>query len=205
LEAYLDRLALNSGVPVRHIECFNACIETPALFWVNRWRFGGFGKFLVLSGGSGVGKSFGAAWAFKEFLRSKISDPLDTRAWNRAAYAGERAMWSTANRIVSDKNSFDEARSKLLLVLDDLGREGSLSTRQADVSDIVSARYDAKLSTIITTELTFGEVLETYGKNTAYKLIEDNDTSGGIFAGCGDVSLRNEDIQESGVWRQSLK
>jgi hypothetical protein len=58
-------------------------------------------------------------------------------------------MWSTANRIIHDKNRLDEARSKLFMVLDDLGREGDLPTRQADVSDIVSARYDAKLPTVI--------------------------------------------------------
>jgi hypothetical protein len=191
LEAFLDKLALNAGVPARHVERFNSRIDTPALVWADRWRFGGF---LVLSGGSGVGKSFGAAWAFKGFLRSRISDPLDTNTWSRATYAGEHAMWSTANRIVHDKNRLDEARSKLFLVLDDLGKEGDLPTRQADVSGIVSARYDAKLPTVITTELTFRGAMEAYGKNTAYKFVEDNDGSGGMFIGCGDVSLRNEDI-----------
>jgi DNA replication protein DnaC len=194
LEMYLNKLALNAGVPARHIECFNACIETPALTWANQWSFNGF---LVLSGKSGVGKSFGAAWAFKEFLRSKIPEPLNTKTWSRAAYAGEHAMWSTANRIIHDRDRIEGARKKLFLVLDDLGREGTLPTRQADVSDIVSARYGAKLPTVITTELTFRDVLKTYGRNTAYKFVEDNDVSGGMFAGCGDVSLRGEDIWES--------
>jgi hypothetical protein len=195
LEIFLDRLALNAGVPARHIECFNARIETPALAWANQWNFGGF---LVLSGKSGVGKSFGAAWALKEFLRSKIPEPLDTGTWSRAAYVGQFAMWSSANRIVHDKNRIEEARKALFLVLDDLGREGNLPTRQADVSDIVSARYDSKLPTAITTELAFRDVLKIYGRNTAYKFVEDNDTTGGIFACCGDVSLRNEDIWEPG-------
>jgi DNA replication protein DnaC len=195
LEAFLDKLALNAGVPARHVKNFGAYIETPAFEWAKQWRFEGF---LVLSGGSGAGKSFGAAWAFKAFLRSRIPDPLDTGTWSRAAHAGERAMWSTANRIVHDKNRLDEARSKLFLVLDDLGREGNLPARQADVSDIVSARYDAKLPTVITTELTFRDALKTYGRNTAYKFAEDNDGSGGMFIGCGDVSLRGEDVWESG-------
>jgi hypothetical protein len=195
VEPFLNRLSLGAGVPERHIECFNACIETPALFWARQWRFGGF---LVLSGGSGVGKSFGAAWVFKEFLRRKIPELLDTGTWNRAAYAGERAMWGTANRIVHDKNRIDEARDKLFLVLDDLGREGNLPARQADVSDIVSARYDAKLPTVITTEMTFKDVLKTYGKNTAYKLVEDNVGIGGMFAECGDSSLRQEGMLELG-------
>jgi hypothetical protein len=143
-----------------------------------------------------VGKSFGAAWVFKEFLRSKIPEFLDTGTWNRAAYAGERAMWDTANRIVHDRSRIDEARNKLFLVLDDLGREGDSPTRRADVSDIVSARYDAKLPTVITTEMTFRDVMKAYGKNTAYKLVEDNGGSGGMFAECGDSSLRREDMLE---------
>jgi hypothetical protein len=198
LEAFLDKLALGAGVPARHIERFSSRIDTPALAWADQWRFGGF---LVLSGGSGVGKSFGAAWAFKGFLRSRISDPLNTETWNRAAYTGEHSMWGTANRLVHDKNRLDEARSKLFLVLDDLGREGSLPTRLADVSDIVSARYDAKLPTVITTELTFRDALKTYGKNTAYKFVEDNGGNGGMFVDCGDVSLRDEDIWE--IWDEA--
>ena len=193
MELFLNRLVLDAGVPERHVENFGAYIDTPALAWAKRWRFGGF---LVLSGGSGVGKSFGAAWVFKEFLRSKIPEFLDTGTWNRAAYASERAMWGTANGIANDKNRIDAARKKLFLVLDDFGREGNLPARQADVSDVISARYDAKLPTVITTELTFKDVLKAYGKNTAYKLVEDNGDGGGIFAECGEYSLRQEDIWE---------
>jgi hypothetical protein len=189
LEIFLRKLALDAGVPERHIGNFDDYIGTPALAWAGQWRFGGF---LVLSGGSGVGKSFGAAWAFKEFLRSGIPDPLNTETWNRAAYAGERAMWGTANGIVRDKSKLDEARNKLFLVIDDLGREGSLSTRQADASDILSARYDEKLPTVVTTELSFNDILKAYGRNTAFKLVEDNGKDGGIFAVCGDFSLRHE-------------
>jgi DNA replication protein DnaC len=195
LGTLLRRLALDAGVPERHTENFGAYIETLAFTLAGQWRFRGF---LVLSGGSGVGKSFGAAWALKEFLRSKIPNPLDTETWNRAACAGERAMWGTANEIVRDKNKLEEARSKLFLVIDDLGREGNLSTRQADVSDIVSARYDEKLPTVITTELSFNDILKAYGRNTAFKLIEDNGENGGIFALCGDFSLRNEEIWDTG-------
>jgi hypothetical protein len=189
LETFLRKLALDAGIPERHAENFGAYIETLTFTRTRQWRFVGF---LVLSGGSGVGKSFGAAWALKEFLRSRIPDPLDTETWNRAAYAAERAMWATANEIIRDKNKLEEARNKLFLVIDDLGREGNLSTRQADVSDIVSARYDEKLPTVVTTEMSFNDILKAYGRNTAFKLVEDNGENGGIFALCGDFSLRHE-------------
>jgi hypothetical protein len=194
LDSFLDKLALDAGVPARHIENFGAYIETPALVWANQWRFKGF---LVLSGGSGVGKSFGAAGAFKEFLRSKILNPLDADTWNRAMYAGERATWSTANKIIQDKNRIDESRKKWLLVLDDLGREGDSPTRRADVSDILAARYDAKLPTLVTTELSFSGIMKAYGRHTAYKLVEDSNGSGGMFVDCGNFSLRQE-IDEIG-------
>jgi hypothetical protein len=75
-----------------------------------------------------------------------------------------------------------------------MGREGDLPTRQADVSDIVSARYDAKLPTIVTTELTFNEIITVYGENTAFKLTEDvqGEGTGGMIIDCGDVSLRQD-------------
>jgi DNA replication protein DnaC len=195
LDSFLGRLALDAGVPRRHIESFNARIETPAFVWANRWCFC---DFLILSGSSGVGKSFSAAWVFREFLRSKIPEPLDSETWNHAAYVSERAMWITANRIVQDKNNLDEAKNKWFLVLDDLGREGCLSTRQADVSGIVSARYDAKLPTVITTELGFDDILKIYGRNTAYKLVEENG-NGGMFVCCGNVSLRQETVNILGL------
>jgi hypothetical protein len=189
LDGYLNRLLLETGVPQRHIGHFDAYIETPALLSANKWGFGGF---LVFFGASGVGKSFGAAWAAKRYLRSMISDPLDTKTWNRAANAGENIVWTTANRVIRDKNTISLSRSARLLVMDDLGREGDFPTRRADVSDIVSSRYDAKLPTIVTTELTFGGILAAYGENTAFKLIEDiqGELAGGMFVDCGDVSLR---------------
>jgi hypothetical protein len=90
--------------------------------------------------------------------------------------------------------------------MDDLGREGDFPTRRADASDIVSARYDAKLPSIVTTELTFGEIIAAYGENTAFKLVEDiqSETAGGMLVDCGDVSLRPDndfDCEEKSVQR----
>jgi hypothetical protein len=195
LDGHLNRLLLDAGVPRRHIEHFDACIETPALLCANQWGFGGF---LVFFGKSGVGKSFGAAWTVKRYLRSMISDLLDTNTWRRAVNAGENTVWTTANRAIHDKSAISSSRAARLLVMDDLGREGNFPTRRADVSDIVSSRYDAKLPTIVTTELTFGGIIAAYGDNTTFKLVEDiqGEASGGMLVDCGDVSLRpdNDDL-----------
>jgi DNA replication protein DnaC len=155
------------------------------------WNFGGF---LVFFGGSGVGKSFGAAWAVKRYLRSRIPDFLDAKTWNRAANAAENTVWATANRAIRDKNAISSSCSARLLVMDDMGREGDFPARRADVSDIVSARYDAKLPTVVTTELTFDGIIAAYGRNTAFKLAEDvqGEEGCGMIVDCGNVSLRQD-------------
>jgi hypothetical protein len=204
LDGYLNRLLLETGIPRRHVEHFDAYIETPALLCANKW---GFGSFLVFFGKSGVGKSFGAVWAAKRYLRSVIPDMLDIKTWNRAMNAGENTVWTTANRVIRDKSAISLSCAARLLIMDDLGREGDFPTRRADVSDIVSSRYDTKLPTIVTTELTFGGIIAAYGENAAFKLIEDiqGETAGGMFVDCGDVSLRpgNDDFycEEKRVWR----
>jgi DNA replication protein DnaC len=191
LDGYLNGLLLDAGIPQRHIENFAVYIETPALLCANMWNFGGF---LIFAGKSGVGKSFGASWAAKRYLRNAIPDILDTHTWNRAANAGENTVWTTANKVIRNKTAISSSCAARLLVMDDMGREGDFPTRRADVSDIVSSRYDAKLPTIVTTELTLGEIINVYGENTAFKLVEDiqDETSGGMLVDCGDVSLRHD-------------
>ncbi|GHS84961.1 hypothetical protein AGMMS49957_00040 [Synergistales bacterium] len=196
LEARLRKLMLETGVPCRHIDNFDAYFESLPFIWANKWNFQGF---LVLSGGSGVGKSFAAAWAVKEYLRSKIPDLLDVVTWSKATTAGDSMMWRSANRMIHDRNTISAAWSKPFLVIDDLGKEGDSPTRQADVSNIISARYDAKLPTIVTTELAFTDIISAYGKHTAYKLSEDeNSDSGGMIINCGNISVRYEDDWETG-------
>ena len=90
----------------------------------------------------------------------------------------------TACLVVTSRESYEERRT------------AHQEQGQADVSDVISARYDMKLPTVITTEMTFRDVMKAYGKNTAYKLVEDNGGSGGMFAECGDSSLRQEDMLE---------
>jgi DNA replication protein DnaC len=121
------------------------------------WNFHGF---LVLTGVSGVGKSFGAVCTVKEYLMSRIPDSLDARTRNCAERAGERVIWCSANRIIHDRKTAVSACEKRFLVLDDLGREGDAQIRRADIADVISARYDAKLPTIITTELTLSDIIE---------------------------------------------
>jgi hypothetical protein len=186
LDAWLNKTMLEAGLPRRHIDHFDGYFETKALRWACKWDFYGF---LILTGSSGVGKSFSAAWVVKEYLRSKIPDLLDARTWSHAETAGENVMWCSANRIIHDRRMASGASGKAFLVLDDLGREGDAQIRRADVGDVISARYDAKLPTVITTELTFSDIIKTYGLYAAHKLAEDSEGYGGMIADCGDESV----------------
>jgi DNA replication protein DnaC len=188
MDGRLNRIMLNAGLPQRHIGNFHGHFSTEALMWVRKWNFQGF---LVLTGPCGVGKSFGAAWAVREYLMDRIPDPLDTQTWNCADIAGRSVMWSSANRMIHDRKLASRACDKALLVLDDLGKEGDAQTRRADVGDIISARYDAKLPTVITTELAFSNIIGAYGLSAVHKLTEDRDSAGcgGMIAACGGKSV----------------
>jgi DNA replication protein DnaC len=184
---------LDAGIPRRHIECFKTRIETPALLWSQDWGFRGF---LLFMGASGVGKSFSAAWTVKRYLRDRIPDTLDIGTWDRASRACGNFVWGTANKLVQDKTVIVSARNACLLVIDALGREGDSATRQADVGDIVSARYDAKLPTIVTTDLTLNDIMSVYGGHTARKLLEDvldgqNKKPDGMIIDCDKWGLKN--------------
>jgi hypothetical protein len=189
LDAWLNKTMLGAGVPRRHIGNFDGHFETEALTWARKWSFHGF---LVLIGASGIGKSFGAAWAVKEYLRSRIPDPLDARTWNRSDTGGENVMWRSANKIIHDRKMASSACDRALLVLDDLGREGDAQIRRADIGDVISARYDARLPTVITTELPFSDIIKTYGLYAAHKLAEDSEGNGGMIADCGGEPVRPE-------------
>jgi hypothetical protein len=108
--------------------------------------------------------------------------------------AGENVMWCSANRIVHDRELASKAWNAALLVLEDLGREGDTPTRRADVGDVLFRRYDAKLSTVVTTELTLSEIIRTYGLHSAQKLTEDENGEGygGMIADCGNESACSE-------------
>jgi hypothetical protein len=188
MDSYLNKIMLNAGLPRRHIDNLDGAYSTEALTWASKWNFQGF---LVLAGPSGAGKSFGAAWAVKEYLKSQILDPLNVHTWSHAMIAGENVMWCSANRIVHDRELASKAWNVTLLVLEDLGREGNTPTRRADVGDVLFRRYDAKLPTVVTTELPLSEIIRTYGLHTAQKLTEDENGEGygGMITDCGNESV----------------
>lgn len=186
LAAYLLDLMAGIGVPPRHLDNFAARQETFAVQAVRHWHFQ---SFMVLSGIPGIGKSFGAAWAVYRRLYKAIPLWLDKSEWSAAAKVGADIAWATAKEIADDKSVAGKSRAIGLLVLDDLGKEEDTKSGQAAVRDVISRRYDSKLPTVITTEMTIPDIAARYGRYIAERLAEDT-IHGGRFEDCGTVSMR---------------
>jgi hypothetical protein len=185
---YLAKMMFEAGVPLRHIDKLGAPRRTTAVQIAREWGMRGF---LVLTGGSGVGKSFGAACAVKRFLESKIPNRLDRGAWRSVerSGAGRSVMWCDADDIAGDGMIALRARGSSLLVVDDLGGERGASVGQCAIRGVISKRYDSKLPTVVTTGLTMLDIRNKYGRYIAERLIEDV-RHGGKIVECGDVSIR---------------
>ena len=130
------------------------------------------------------------------YLRERITDPLERSSWQGAERAANGVLWCSAGEIAGDRNLASKAGSKSLLALDDLGKECHAPSAIAVLCDIVSRRYDQKLPTVVTTELTVADIGNRYGRHIAERFVEDIG-HGGRIVDCGEVSMRLGDIKGS--------
>ncbi|MDL2264608.1 hypothetical protein LJC31_08150 [Synergistaceae bacterium OttesenSCG-928-I11] len=180
------------GAPRRHVVRLSRFTETIATREAARWSMSGF---LVLSGKTGCGKSFAAAWFVNRYLKKQIETTSHCESWELQKLqtvlenTASSVMWSSAQSIVEDKNIATCAKQFQLLVLDDLGKECGLESTQAALRDVICKRYDNELPTLITTELTIPDIAAQYGRAIAERIVGEEE-DGGKFVTCGDVSLR---------------
>ena len=194
LQSQIDRhlaglMISRIGVPRRHVARFDRYTDTIAAKEATRWSMRGF---LLLSGKTGCGKSYAAAWFVREYLKGRIGDPYkaEAREWHmRAESAVSRVTWFAAQGIVEDRVIAADAKRIPLLILDDLGKESELPSARAITQNVVSQRYDNELPTLITTELTLPDIDARYGRAVVERVIEGAEDGGWVVA-CGDVSLR---------------
>jgi DNA replication protein DnaC len=177
LDAKLLDIMSGIGVPPRHLDKIAAPEESSAAEAVDvtgnskdGWQMRGF---LVLTGVPGVGKSFGAALAIKKYLLATIGDWFETANWEHAVKAAESVSWYSAKEITGDKNIASRMRTCRLAVIDDLGKEDDSRISLPVVRDVISKRYDLKLPTVITSELTLPDIRARYGQYIAERLAED--------------------------------
>ncbi|MCL2009138.1 MAG: hypothetical protein FWG71_01155 [Synergistaceae bacterium] len=175
------------GVPRRHLENFAEAFQAEALTGIDKWPARGF---LIFTGDTGSGKSFGAALAVRKYLKSLVANRFDRRTWEIAEKAGNSVVWCAAMDINHDRETAELAKHGQLAVIDDLGGEADIPAVQTVLRGIILRRYDMKLPTVITTTLTMLDIDLRYGGRVADRLTEDVG-KGGMIIECGDVSIRN--------------
>ena len=189
LDRYVTRVMLAIGVPRRHVENFTEALQTKAFAGIDNWEVRGF---LIFTGNTGSGKSFGAALAVSKYLKSLVSNHFDRKAWQTAERGGNSVVWCAATDISDDRETAARAKREHLVVIDDLGGETDTHIGQAILRGVILKRHDMKLPTVITTTLTMLDIDIRYGERVADRLIEDLE-KGGMIVECGDVSIRRRE------------
>lgn len=181
LNDYLSRLLSEIGVPQRHAESLANYRESISVKTALEWTYRGF---LMLCGNTGIGKSFTAVCLLRKYLKSRISDHMDKYTWKDAEHSAASAAWINAAELSADREAIATAKIAHLLVLDDFGGDGEMKANHSTINRVVSARYDAMLPTIITTELTIESIKARYGYRTAEKIV-GRPQDGGVIIVCG--------------------
>ena len=187
LDRYVTGIMSGIGVPRRHLENFLEALRTKALIGIDKWQVRGF---LIFTGDTGSGKSFGAARAVHKYLKSMISSRFDRSTWGVIEKIGNRIVWCAAMDISDDRETAARAKRGQLVVIDDLGGESDTPAVQAVLRNVILRRHDMKLPTVITTTLTMLGIDIRYGGRVADRLAEDIG-KGSMIVECGDVSIRD--------------
>lgn len=145
---------------------------------------------LLLRGGVGNGKTTTAKSIVATFeaLRLLAVQKLRNDRWQMTAE--QDAVYTALSklptlRIVSavdavalakDEDAFKQMRNSLVLIIDDLGTEPATAkvygTEQTPIAEIINHRYEAMLTTIITTNLNDDAIAKRYGERTIDRLRE---------------------------------
>lgn len=129
---------------------------------------------LILMGPTGAGKSTVAAWLFHRIVRTGVRH--GGLAWHRA----QGVRWLAAVELEraraehplgkGEAPEIRQAQSASVLFLDDAGQDRKTKA----VEDVIAARYEGGLVTVVTTNLTREGMTEHYGAVTARKIREVN-------------------------------
>lgn len=119
-------------------------------------------KNLLLSGGTGLGKTFLSGCIAREVSRRGFSVVYDTAGNIFDSFGASRF----SRDLEEERQGRDATRRYLscdLLILDDLGSEQNLPSARASLYEVVNSRLQARRSTIISSNLSAQEIGERYG------------------------------------------
>lgn len=172
------------GVPGRFVDGLAGPrrLVTKALSGAKEWTPDGF---LVLTGGTGAGKSFAAAHVLSRYLWRVVGDAW-ARPWewqSRARDVAHGISWVSPYEIGIDREWAKAIQGAGILVLDDLGHEPAYAS--PTVAGVIGRRYDDCRPCVVTTNLSLAEIEDRYGAHIAERLAEH-----GCVVDCGQESLR---------------
>ena len=190
LNCHISDIMPKINIPRRHLENFREEKQVEVLAEIDKWPARGF---LIFTGNTRSGKSFGAALTVRKFLKNRNRNRFDRSTWETAESAGNSVLWCTAMDIIEDREIAARAKRQYFLVIDDLGGETDTPVGQAALRNIILKRHDMKLATVITTILTLPEIDIRYGSRVTERLIEDIG-KGSMIIECSDASMRNSAV-----------
>lgn len=164
---------MKQGVPKRHVVSMrNIRKSHPVYRKATEWDCRGF---LLLCGSVGIGKSFSAACVLRKWIGNQLTgkdvDFYTSPALEGTIHAKAMAIsWKRAFEMCDDRECRQKARTVPFLVIDELGAESLNDYSAAILGDLISARYDGDLSTIVTTNLTPEALCERYGERMMDRL-----------------------------------
>lgn len=158
---------------LRHVKRFdleNRVRDARLLESVRAWRVGDPG--MLLHGPTGIGKSSAAAILFLRLVGNGWRNGGDAWYFARGLRWYSAAALSQARREhplgQGDAPEITRAESARLLVIDDAGWDRDT----AAVSDVLAARYEKSLPTVVTTGLTAVELSKHYGAAVVRRFVE---------------------------------
>jgi DNA replication protein DnaC len=188
LKAAKKELVATFQLPAKDIELlWNGLIVDTAA--VEALRDGGM-TFIVLSGGTGSGKTVAAAtWLYRW-----ATDPVN---WREASFSpefvGGRGLFVTAARLSRWSKYNSDEMDRLLgcarLAVDDLGAEylDEKGSYLSLLDELINERYSHRRITVMTTNLDAAQFRSRYGER-----ITDRIRECGRFVSVGPISLRKK-------------
>ncbi len=123
------------------------------------WKTVRNGKWVTLQGPAGVGKTHLAIrWLWRLRLLRPYS--LDLSTWRFIGARDWSIRYSSAG--IDADSLFDRALLGKVIVIDDIGQEGT-GRRREGISDLLACAYDRRKQIILTTNLTDEELVARYG------------------------------------------
>lgn len=128
----------------------------PLLYMKNKMKELLHGRWFMFIGGTGLGKSFAAAWGFRTFLRVKFTVDWISNLRGSLYWIPVRKIETFIRFSENQTEFYEKVKNASLVVLDDLGEEspdGKPNWKTKYIGYLIEERYDRNRPTIFTTNL----------------------------------------------------